>query len=241
MYCGGTKPDASWTANNYYELAKEKYDDEDYYESVSDFTVVLLRFAGSNVADSAQYYLADSHFEMGDHLIAAVEFERLVSTMSQSSLVPKAQLRMAESYFELSPRSVLDQEYTLKAIRAYQTFIEDFPTHESKEKAQSQISVLRNKLAEKEYINAEIYRKMDEYKAAIVYFDQVITKYYETDWVDDAQLGKVNTYIRAEDIDQAKIELVKFEQQYPDSSDLVEELKEIKKDIIDLEQELAKK
>ncbi len=236
--CAGNKPDASWTAKDYYKLAKDKYVEEDYFEAVSDFTVVLLRFAGSTVADSAQYYLGDCHFQMGDYLIAGVEFERLVSSMSQSGLVPKAQLRMAESYYRLSPRAELDQQYTQKAIREYQNFIEDFPTHKKKEIAEEKIIFLRNRLAEKEYESAEIYRKMSEFSAAIIYFDQVLTKYYDTNWADDAQLGKIHTYINSEDLESARLELAKFEQQFPDS-DLKKDLLEFKKELSELEQEIA--
>ena len=239
FYCGGNSPSADWTAKDFFHQAKEKYDDESYFDAVNDFTVVLLRFAGSTVADSAQYYLADSHYMMGDYLIAGVEFEKLVNNMPESPLVKKAQYRLAQSYKELSPRSSLDQKYTSKAIREYQYFIEEYPTDSLKEKAEKQISALRNKLGKKEYENAEIYRKMSEYSAAIIYYDLVLEKYYDTDWADDAQFGKIQTYIDEENIEQALLETAKFEQQFPDS-ELLEDLKELKLEIDDLQKEIAK-
>jgi len=238
MYCGGNSPTPDWTAKDFFRAAKEKYDDESYFEAVNEFTVVLLRFAGSTVADSAQYYLADSHYMMGDYLIAGVEFEKLINSMPQSPMVKMAQYRLAESYNELSPRAALDQKYTTKAIREYQYYIEEFPTDTLKEKAEEKILFLRNRLGEKEYENAEIYRKMSEFNAAIVYYDQVLTKYYDTDWADKAQFGKVKTYLDSEDIEQALLESAKFEQQFPDS-DLNEELKELKLELSDLQKELA--
>jgi len=239
LYCGGNSPTPDWTARDFFHAAKEKYDDESYFEAVNDFTVVLLRFAGSTVADSAQYYLAQSHFMMGDYLIAGVEFEKLINSMPQSPLVKNAQYRLAESYNQLSPRSSLDQKYTTKAIREYQYFIEEFPADSLKEKAEKKILTLRNKLAKKEYENAEIYRKMSKFNAAIVYFDQVLEKYYDTDWADDAQFGKIETYLDAEDLEQAQLEAVKFDQQFP-NSDLKEDLMELKLEINDLQKELAK-
>lgn len=237
-YCGGNSPQPDWTAKDFFHAAKEKYDDESYFEAVNDFTVVLLRFAGSTVADSAQYYLADSHYMMGDYLIAGVEFERLVNSYTQSPLVKKAQYRLAQSFNALSPRSSLDQKYTTKAIREYQYFIEEFPTDTLKEKAEKKILNLRNKLGKKEYENAEIYRKMSEFNAAIVYYDEVLGKYYDTDWADDAQFGKIRTYLAAEDADQALQEALKFEQQFP-QSELIEDLEQLKSDISDLQKEIA--
>lgn len=239
LYCSGNSPTPDWTAKDFFHAAKEKYDDENYFNAVNDFTVVLLRFAGSNVADSAQYYLADSHYMMGDYLIAGVEYEKLINDMPQSPLVKKAQFRLAESYNQLSPRAALDQKYTTKAIREYQYFVEEYPNDPLKDKAEKQITVLRNKLAKKEYQNAEIYRKMSEYKAAIVYYDLVLSKYYDTDWADDAQFGKIQTYIDADDATQAALEAAKFKEQFP-NSELMEDFKDLEIEIKDLQKELAK-
>lgn len=236
--CSGNKPQPDWTAKDYFNAAKEKYDDEDYFEAVNDFTVVLLRFAGSSVADSAQYYLADSHFMMGDYLVAGVEFEKLINDMNQSPMVNDAQLRLAESYYELSPRPSLDQEYTLRAIREYQYFVEEFPTDTLKESAEKRITELREKLAEKEVDNAEIYRKMKEFKAAVIYFDQVLAKFYDTTWADDAQYGKIRSLLESEEYEQAQLEVAKFEQQFPES-ELMENVLKLKNEIVQLQAELA--
>ncbi|MEJ2054861.1 MAG: outer membrane protein assembly factor BamD [Calditrichaceae bacterium] len=122
--CAGNKPQPDWTASEYFSYAKVKYDDEDYYDAANEFTVVVLRYAGSTVADSAQLYLANCHFKMEEYIIAAAEYEKLINNMSRSPLVPEAQYMLAESYFKLSPRPSLDQNYTEKALREYQNFVQ---------------------------------------------------------------------------------------------------------------------
>jgi len=107
-----------------------------------------------------------------------------------------------------------------------------------KENAEKKILELRGKLSEKELKNAEIYRKMKEFKAAIIYYDEVLGKYYDTEWADDAQYGKIITLVEEENIDQANLEIAKFEQQFP-KSELLEKVKESKKEITDLQDELA--
>jgi outer membrane protein assembly factor BamD len=237
--CAGTRPKADWGASDFYKEAKLEYDDEDYFDAANSFTVTLIRFAGSGVADSAQYYLAMSHFMMGDYLIATAEFNRLINDMNQSPLVPKSQYMLGESYYQMSPRAALDQENTLKAIREFQYFVEENPTDSLKEDAEKKIYELREKLAEKEWNNAEIYRKMSEYQAALIYFDQVLTKYYDTAWADDALLGKINTLIESDDYEQALLEVVKFEQQFPDSQ-LNSTVSELKESLTKKQHELAK-
>ncbi len=228
--CAGVRPKPDWTAEQYFRYAKKLFEDEDYYEASNEFTVVTLRYPGSSVADSAQYYLAETHFKMKEYLIAAAEFEKLITNMPHSSLVPMAQYKLALSYYKLSPRPELDQEYTFKAIREFQIFIEDNPTHPLKEDALKKIAELRDKLALKEYKNAIIYRKMHEYRAALIYFDQVLENYYDTSWADDAMLGKIETYIEMEDYQSARKEVEKFKAQFP-GSELMKKVQSLAKEI----------
>jgi outer membrane protein assembly factor BamD len=228
--CAGNKPKSSMTADEYFEFAMEEFENEDFFEANQDFTVIVFRFPGSTVADSAQFYLAETHYSMDEYLIAASEFEKLVTDMPNSSLVPKAQYRLAESYEQMSPRAELDQSYTLKSIRAYQTFIEDYPRDSHKEAAEQKILELRNKLALKDFKSATIYRKMNKFKAAIIYYDSVLKEYFDSEWADDAMYGKIITYIEMGDINSAKAEKEKFIKQFPNSDRMsqVEHLGELK-------------
>jgi len=219
--CAGNKPQPEWTATQYFNYAKEKFDDEDYYDAANEFTVVVLRYPGSTVADSAQLYLANSHFNMEEYIIAAAEYERLINSMSRSPLVPEAQFKLAESYFSLSPRPSLDQNYTERALREYQNFVEDYPTHELKEAAEKKIHMCREKLAIKQYKNAENYRKMREFKAAVIYYDIVVNEYYDTELADDALIGKMKVHEEQEDYEAIRADYVKFKQLFP-QSDLTE-------------------
>ena len=228
--CAGVRPQADWTASQYYNYALDIFEDEDYFEASNEFTVVVLRYPGSSVADSAQFYLAESHFYMDEFLIAAVEYEKLINNMNRSPLVPKAQYKLAESYYNMSPRPSLDQGYTHKAIREYQYFVEEYPTDPLKEEAEKKINLLRSRLAEKELQSAEIYRKMREFTAAIIYYDLVLSKYYDTEWADDAMYGKILSYLEMEDFTATRLEIYKFVEQFPNSDlkdsaeDLINEL-----------------
>jgi len=215
--CAGNKPKPNWTAEQYYEYAKKIFDDEDYYDASNQFTVVVLRYPGSTIADSAQFFLAESHFHMDEYLVAASEYEKLTTNYNRSPLVSQSQFKLAECYFKMSPRAALDQEYSDKSIRAFQNFIDDFPTDKRRPDAEKRMVKLRDRLSKKKYLSAEIYRKMRKYKAAIIYYDEVLASYYDSDWADDAMLGKIKTYIEQEDYIKAKNELEKFKQQFPDS------------------------
>ncbi len=228
--CAGNKPKSSLTAEEYFKLAIEEFNDEDYFEANQDFTVIVFRFPGGVIADSAQFYLGETHYKMGEFLIAASEYEKLVTDMPNSSLVPQAQYKLAESFEQMSPRAELDQSYAIKAIRAYQTFVEDYPRDPLKEQAEKKMLDLRSKLALKDLKSAKIYRKMRKFKAAIIYYDSILHDYYDTEWADEAMYGKILTYIDMGDYGAAKKEKQKFEKQFPNSEILrrVERLGELK-------------
>ena len=215
--CGGKQPDPNWTAEEYFRFAKEKYDHEDYLEAASDFTIVILRFAGSAVADSAQYYIGCSHFYMEEYIIAAAEFEKLINRMTQSPLVPDAQYMLAESYYQMSPRASLDQEYTIKALREYQTFVEEYPLHKQRTEAEKKLAELREKLAYKQWLNAELYRKMREYSSSLIYYDVIINQYYDTDYAEKALFGKTLVYMDMKDYQKAREQILFFQDKFPGS------------------------
>lgn len=215
--CGRRKVDPGWTAEEYYKYAKVKYDDENYLGAQQDFDVVVLRYGGSIFADSAQYFLGMCHYYMDEFLISAVEFRKLITDRPQSPLLVDAQYMLAESYYKMSPRPSLDQEYTLKALKEYQLFLEDFPFDEKKEEAEKKILELRNKLARKNLQNAELYRKMGKLRSSLIYYDIVLNSYYDSEWADDALFGKAIVYINMDDLKQAKEELELFKEKFPDS------------------------
>jgi len=162
------KPQSDWTAEEYYRFAKEIYEDESYLEAINELTVVSLRYPGSSVSDSAQFLLGMSHFQMEEHIISAAEFNKLINDMPESPLVTESQRMLAESFYQMSPRAELDQEYTWKALKEYQIFLEDFPDHEKKESVEKKILELRAKLAKKQYKNADLYRKNTLYNRCII-------------------------------------------------------------------------
>ena len=217
MGCSGRSPEPTWKAEEYFDYARELYDDEDYYDATNEFTIIILRYAGSSVADSAQYYLGLSHYNLEEYIISAAEFSKLIANMPQSPLVPDAQYMLGMSYYEMSPRAALDQEYTQKALRAFQIFLEDFPNHSRREDVDIKLLELREKLAQKEFLNADLYRKMYRLRSSLIYYDIVLERYYDTTWADDALIGKALVYLELEEWENARESLLIFKDKFPES------------------------
>ena len=216
--CGSSEVVQNLSAEDRYALGMKKFDQGNYVEAISEFEIVRLQFPGSTVADKAQYYLAESHFRQEEYLIAAEEFQALKRNMSASPLVPLAQFKVGLCYYNLSPSGPLDEASTLRAIDEFQTFIEYFPTNEFVKDAEARIKELNTRRAKKLYDSAQLYMKMEYYKAAIIYFSNIIEKYHDIEYAEPALLGKVKALVARKKYLDAKQDVVKFLEEYPKST-----------------------
>jgi outer membrane protein assembly factor BamD len=178
--CGSNKLRANMTTEERLEYAMKLFNDHDYLDARTQFRIITLNAPGSAIVDRAQFYLAECHFHTEEFIIAAAEYEKVLRLYSRSEYLDDAQYRIALCYFELSPRADLDQKFTLRAVEEFQKFLEDFPDSELEEEASQKLQELRNKLAKKEYNSADLYRRLAYYESALVYYDEVLNRYYDT-------------------------------------------------------------
>lgn len=215
--CGSSEVTQSLSAEDRFELGKKNYDDGNYLEAITDFQVVKLQFPGSAVADDAQYYLGGSHYNREEYLLAIEEYRALKRGMAASPLVPDAQYKIAYCYYELAPRSTLDQQYSLRAIDEFQTFIEYYPKHEHVADAEAKIQELNTRLARKLFESAELYMGLEYFRSASIYYQLVIEKYHDSPFAEPAQLGLARSFTARRKYNEAAIELEKFFERHPNS------------------------
>lgn len=205
------------SAEERFNRATELFRNGDYREAIEEFKIVTLQFQGSNLADDAQYHIAECYFMREEYLLAGYEYEALIRTMPTSPFVPQSRYRKALCYYLSSRPSYLDQDNTRKAIDEFQIFIEYHPTDSLVLGAEARIAELNARLAKKEFENGMIYMKMEYYRAAINSFDHVLEKYYDSPYAEQSQLKKAEALFRRNRFDEARTEVEKFFSKYPDS------------------------
>lgn len=201
--------------DEYFEYAKGLFDKGKYYKAQTEFTVIVLKFSGDPVVDDAQYYLAESYFKLKDYLIAVSEYQKLINDYPESPYVPLAQFKKAMAYYKISSRPELDQEYTIKALKEFQSFIEEYPKHELKKDAEKFIFELRLKLAKKKFIAATTYRKMGIYDSAVIYYDIILEQYYDTPEAVKALFWKGMCLYEMKKYIEARVVFSTFIEKYP--------------------------
>ncbi|MBI4811624.1 MAG: outer membrane protein assembly factor BamD [Ignavibacteriales bacterium] len=231
--CGSSELTKVISAEERFEIGKSKFDDEDYLEAITEFEIVKLQFPGSAVADDAQYYLAESRFKKEEYLLAGEEYQELRRNFPASPLVPLAQYKIGLCYYSLAPRSSLDQQYTHRAIDEFQAFLEYYSSHELAADASAKIKELNTKLAKKLFDTAELYMIMEYFKSATLYYNNVIEKFHDTQYAEPALLGKVKSLVSRKKYSEARQELNKYFDKYPDSN-LMKEAASLRSTIDDL-------
>ncbi len=215
--CSSSIETTNMTPSQRLAYAMKLYNDEDYQEALNEFNAIILQFPGNEIVDDAQYYLGMTRFKRGEYILAAYEFSKLIKNMPASEFVPQAQFMLSESYYELSPNYQLDQKYTKKAIEEFQAFIDFFPSNEKVKDAEQKIVELNNKLAHKDYKIAEIYEKLEYYKAAIIYYDEILDVYHDSKYAPDAMYNKIVLLMDRNRNSEALDEISKFIDKYPDN------------------------
>jgi outer membrane protein assembly factor BamD len=215
--CSTEEATKQLSAEGRYELGMKAFRNEDYLAAIEEFKVVSLQYQGSTVADSAQFYMAECRFLREEYILAAFEYDILIRTMPSSIFVSRARFKRATCFYMLSPNSILDQNYSRKAIDEYQAFLEYHPTDTLVSSAEQKINELNTKLAQKDFENGMTYMHMEYYKAATYYFDMVLDKYHDTQYAEPAYLKKAEALINRKKYTDAKDALDKFREKYPSS------------------------
>jgi tol-pal system protein YbgF len=84
-----------------YQAAFELLKEERYEPAAMAFQQFLVTFPDSELADNAQYWLAESHYVTQQFDLALSEFETVIETFPSSRKVPDALLKMGYCNYEL--------------------------------------------------------------------------------------------------------------------------------------------
>jgi outer membrane protein assembly factor BamD len=187
-----------------------------------------LNHPGSGVMEDAQFYLAECHFNLKEYLLAISEYEKLIKSLPQSNYVDDSRYKMGLCYEKLSPGYGLDQDYTFKAINQYQQFLDDYPKSELRSTVETHLMACREKLAKKEYMTGELYRKMGYDSSAVISFDAVLANFTDTSLACDALFWKAQCLLKLNRPDEARETFRTLITSFPGSPNAVRAEKRIK-------------
>ncbi|HOV93172.1 MAG TPA: outer membrane protein assembly factor BamD [Candidatus Kapabacteria bacterium] len=201
---------------NALKLFKEKKYDDAY----SLLDVIALQYPASQYADDAQYYTAEINYAKEEYIIAAFQYNKLLRNYSASDYSKISMYKVGLCYYQLSPPYDRDQDYTQKAINSFQEFLTLYPDDSLATDANKKIQELRNKLAHRQYFTGQIYLRLSSPLSALIYFDEVINNYPDTEYFEKAFFNKIQTLYNIKHYEELKSLIPVFKNLFPNSPDI---------------------
>jgi outer membrane protein assembly factor BamD len=177
-----------------YEKAIEYYESGDYYRALQVFEQLIPVYRGTNKAEQLYYYYAYSYYHEREYIMASYYFKRFAVNFPSSEFTEEASFMTAYCKYLDSPRYSLDQTVTREAIDEFQLFINRFPFGEKAGEATELINEMRAKLEKKSYNIANLYFKMEDYRAAIISYENLLKEYPDTEHKEDILYNIVTAY-----------------------------------------------
>lgn len=202
-----------------YERGMSAFQAEQYGRAIAPLQLFAQQQLGDARVPTALFSLGRAHVERREYLPAITEFQRLVTDYPTHELAPEGRFGMCDAYVRLSPRPTLDQEYTYAAIAHCQSVAELFPGTDHGTTAAASVSDLRGKLAAKTFQSGLFYFRRRAFDAAVVYFEDVVTQFPQTEYAPAALLKLAESYDGIGYVEEAAAARERLVQEYPQSAE----------------------
>ncbi len=191
-----------------YEKAMEYYEKEDYHKAIPLLEELRSLHIGVKDVEKINFLYAYAHYYQKDYLMAAYYFKGFTEYYPKSVYVEECEFMVGYCYYEMAPKPELEQTYTLRAIDGLQLYVNAYPYGEYVERSNTLMDELRKKLEDKAYINANLYYKIRNYKAAINALQNVLKDFPETNRKEEIyyQIFKSNYLLAQRSIESKKEE-----------------------------------
>ncbi|MFT7421345.1 MAG: outer membrane protein assembly factor BamD [Arcticibacterium sp.] len=163
----------SGTTESKYKAAIKYYHEADYFHAGLLFEEIVPLLKGDSTAEKTQFYNAYCNYYLGQYQLSSYLFKTFYATYANSPYAEEAFYMYAFSLFKESPAYNLDQESTLTALDALQTFINTYPSSQYADNCTQNLIDLRERLELKAYEKAFLYYKTSgvtiaNFKAAVI-------------------------------------------------------------------------
>ena len=146
-----------------YEYAKECFANGKYTRAISLLQELVTTMKGTENAQECLYMLSMAQFNQGEYETAAEYFKKYYSSYPRGTYAEKAKFYVGQSLYLCTPEPRLDQTDTYDAIKAFQEFLDLFPSSQLRPVAQQKLFDLQEKLVRKELYSAQLYYNLGGY------------------------------------------------------------------------------
>jgi outer membrane protein assembly factor BamD len=141
----------------------------------------------SKVGPPSQFRLGLVYEKEKDYLAAVHAYEKLLERYPNDSLAEDAQFQIGWAHYKESQRAEYDQHAANQALAAFSDFLLRYPASKKATRAEELRVELKQDQSRGLFQIAKYYQKNKDYKAALIYYNEVIEKNPRSVWADNAQ------------------------------------------------------
>ncbi len=167
--------------NYKYEMAKKYYNKGQYYRAQPLLEELLGVYRGTERAEDVYYFYAYCEMNQANYSAASYHFKNFAQSFPRSAKAEEAEFMSAYALSLESPEYSLDPTSTEKAIESLQYFVNRYPQSEKVKECNETIDRLRRKLEIKAFRSANLYYKMEDYRASAILFKNILVQYPDID------------------------------------------------------------
>lgn len=215
-------------------LAQSYYHSKEYLLAGDIYTRLLQQLPSTPYAKTAQFMLAKSyeqlspHYELDQqHTLKAIEQFSLYLDLYPvtDSLKVSSEVEKYRELLKINPENPSYKESYASASAQYSRI-------DSVRYAARTIKRFREKLARNSFSIARNYVRLGKYKAAGIFYDEIIRSYSDTGFIHDAWSGKIDTLMKRKKWYDAAQALDQYLQLYPaKESDMASEREKITRNL----------
>ncbi len=138
-------------------------------------------------APAAQFKIGLARENQKNWSAAISAYNRLLDRYPVSEFADDAQYQIGFAWYQASSDPDYDQSAAQKSIEAYQDFLVRYPTSEKSGQARDYITELTARRAQGSLNIAQFYERQRNYRAAIIYYSEVIQMNPDSDQATDAK------------------------------------------------------
>lgn len=187
-----------------------------YIEAVERFRILKSRYPYSKYAALATLKIGDAHFQEEAFIEAASAYKIFRELYPKHELASYALYRIGECHYNLIPGTMdRDLEPATSAIEAYSQLTKDYPAAAERKDAETKITELRGKLADREQYVGNFYFIREQYQAAASRYKYLMEKFPGNPYREEALYRLAFSFERIGEYRKAKDSLEELDGSFP--------------------------
>ena len=169
-----------------YKAAMEYFNNRKYLKAAQLFESMAILTDGTERDDTVRYYWALSNYRYKDYYTAESNLAKFIEKYPQSPFTEEARFLRLDCLYRATYRWELDQTPTRNCLAYITEYVTEYTTDEAHlEACMKMINDLKERLDRKEFENARLYYKMEDYLAARVALRNVLKDNSENQYRED--------------------------------------------------------